>query len=202
MNTLSRSLIKNLYYKQGLSTVKIAKRLNVSTWVVLGFMRKENIKRRTFIEANKINFERKPLTYLTKKNLSKKEEELKMAGVFLYWAEGAKLNGKNCGVDFANSNPEMIRIFVRFLREICGVNEKKLRVYLYCYSNQNIESLLNYWYKLTNIPKSQFSKPYIKRDFLPEKIGKMKYGLVHIRYADKKLLFQIDNWIKEYYKKI
>jgi len=75
-------------------------------------------------------------------------------------------------------------------------------VYLYCYSNQSIELLLNYWYKLTNIPKSQFSKPYVRNDFLPEKSGKMEYGMVHIRYADKKLLYQIDNWIKEYGKKI
>lgn len=96
----------------------------------------------------------------------------------------------------------MIKIFLKFLREVCGVDEKRLRVYLYCYSDQSIEILLNYWYKLTNIPKSQFSKPYIRNDFLPEKSGKMKYGLVHIRYADKKLLYQIDNWIKEYCKKI
>jgi hypothetical protein len=28
----------------------------------------------------------------------------------------------------------------------------------------------------------------------------MKYGLVHVRYADKKLLLQIEEWIKEYLK--
>jgi hypothetical protein len=164
-------------------------------------MRRNNIKRRTFLEANKINFNRKPLTYLIKKNLTEKEENLKLAGVFIYWAEGAKLNGKNsCTVDFANSNPEMIRIFVKFLRKICRVDERRLRVYLYCYSNQDIENINNFWYNLTNIPKSQFTKPYIRNDFLPEKLGKMKYGLVHIRYADKKLLTQIDSWVKEYCK--
>jgi len=202
MVTLSKNLIEKLYCKEKLSASKIAKKLKTTTWTVLGFMTRNNIPRRTFKEANEICFENKPLSFSLKKRLSARDEKLKMTGVFLYWAEGAKLSGKNCGIDFANSNPEMIRIFVKFLRKICGVNEKKLRIYLYCYSNQSIEVLLNYWYKLTNIPKSQFSKPYVRNDFLPEKSGKMKYGMVHIRYADKKLLYQIDNWIKEYCKKI
>jgi len=202
MVTLSKSLVKKLYNKNKLSTIKIAEKLKTTPWTVLGFMARHNIPRRTFKEANQICFENKKLTFYLKKRLSAKDKKLKLAGVFLYWAEGAKANGKNCSVDFANSNPEMIKIFVRFLREICGVDEKRLRVFLYCYADQDIENIKNYWYSLTNIPKSQFSKPYVKKDFLPEKSGKMKYGLAHIRYADKKLLYQIDNWIKEYCKKI
>jgi len=203
MKTLSKILIRNLYHKEGLSASQVAKKIGVSTWVVMGFMRRNAIKRRNFREANKINFEKKPLSYFVKNNLTKKEEKLKIAGVFLYWAEGAKLSGKNaCTVDFANSNPEMIKVFIKFLRKICGVNEKKLRLYLYCFSNQDIEKIKNYWYKLTNIPKDQFTKPYIKQGVVAEKSGKMKYGLVHIRYNDKKLLIQIERWVKEYCGKI
>lgn len=203
MITLSKNLIKKLYHKEKLSTIEIAKKLKTTTWTILGFMVRNNIPRRSFKEANKICFDNKPLTFSIKKHLSAKDKKLKIAGVFLYWAEGAKANGKNnCTVDFANSNPEMIKVFLKFLRRICGVNEKKLRVYLYCYSNQDLENIKNYWYKLTNIPLDQFSKPYIRSDFLPEKREKMKYGLAHIRYADKKLLYQIDSWIKEYCKSI
>jgi len=198
MVTLSKNLINNLYYKEKLSTLKIAKKLNISEWVVIGFMRRNGIPRRSFFEASQIFFEKKQPTFLIKKRLSAKDEKLKMAGVFLYWGEGAKLRGKNCSVDFANSNATMIKVFIKFLRKICNIDEKKLRVYLYCYSNQNIENLLNYWYKITSVPINQFTKPYIRKDFLPEKIGIMKYGMVHIRYADKKLLMQIDSWIKEY----
>ncbi len=200
MTTLSINLIKNLYYRKGLSTIGIAERLNVSVWVILGFMKRNNISRRTFKEANNLYFFKRPLTFSIKKQLSVKEKNLKIAGVFLYWAEGARLQEKNCTVDFANSNPEMIKIFVKFLRKICGINEKKLRVFLYCYSNQNIESLINYWYKITSIPLSQFTKPYVREDFLAEKVDKMKYGLIHIRYADKKLLYIIDKWTKNYCK--
>jgi len=202
MVTLSKKLVEKLYHRDKLSGAEIAKKLKTTQWAIIGFMVRNNIPRRTFQEANQICFENKPLSFSPKKQLSVSDEKLKMAGVFLYWAEGAKADGKNCGVDFANSNPEMIKIFVRFLREICRVDKRRLRVFLYCYSDQPIENIKNFWYKLTNIPKSQFSKPYVKNDFLPEKSGKMKYGLVHIRYADKKLLYQIDDWIKEYCRKI
>jgi len=202
MVTLSKNLIEKLYHKEKLSTIEIAKKLKTTTWTVLGFMARNNIPRRTFKEANHICFGKKLLSFSLNERLSAEDKKLKMAGTFLYWAEGAKANGKNCSVDFANSNPEMIKIFVRFLREICGVDETRLRVFLYCYADQDIENIKDYWYKLTNIPKSQFSKPYVRSDFLAEKSGKMQYGLAHIRYADKKLLYQIDNWIKEYCKKI
>ena len=128
---------------------------------------------------------------------------MKIAGVMLYWAEGVKPNPANrtWTVDFANSNPRMIKLFPKFLREICGIDEKRLRVLLYCYANQDIEKLKRFWQKITEIPLNQFTKPYVRKNFLPGKKRKMKYGLLHIRYYDKKLLLQIEKWVEEYLKK-
>ena len=120
----------------------------------------------------------------------------------LYWAEGGKSLGKYWSVDLANSDPEMIEVFLKFLRVICRVDESRLRVQLYCYANQDIEKLKEYWYKVTSISKNQFIKPYVRKDFRIEQKDRMKYGLIHVRYNDKKLLYQIENWIKEYYRKI
>lgn len=200
MNTLSKDIVEKLYHKEGLSTIKIAKKLGVSVWVVLGFMRRNKIIRRTFKEANAVYFSKQPISFLLKKKLNIQEEKIKAAGVFLYWGEGAQYQGKNCSVDLANSNPEMIEVFLIFLRKICGVDERKLRVFMYCYSNQNVDNLMKYWHDVTSIPLSQFTKPYIRKDF-QEHGRKMEHGLIHIRYADKKLLIQIDAWIKEYCKK-
>ena len=119
----------------------------------------------------------------------------------LYWAEGSKWEGGKI-VDFANSDAAMIKVFLNFLRKICGVKESKLRVYLYCCANQNSKELINYWLKITSIPVKQFTKPYIRNDYKQNKIGKMKYGLIHIRYADKKLLDLIKKWILDYSKKL
>jgi len=200
MANLSLSLIKKLYYKERLSTLEIARRLKTTPWVVLGFMKRMDLPRRTLKETNKITFERKPKSFCLKQKLSGRDNYLKVAGSMLYWAEGAKYNPamRSAVIDFVNSDPRMVKLFLSFLRIICGIDEKRLRVLLYCYANQDIEVLKKYWYKVTEINFKQFTKPYVREDFLPEKSGKMKYGLVHIRYHDKKLLIQIYNWINEY----
>lgn len=115
----------------------------------------------------------------------------------LYWGEGSKWDGE-VTVDFANSDEKMIKLFLVFLRKVCGVREKKLRVFAYFYANQKINKNINYWSKVTRIPKNQFTKPYIRKDFKESKKDKMPHGLIHIRYADKKLLNVIRNWIDEY----
>jgi len=202
MSALSKRLIKKLYYTENLSTIEIGKRLNTTTSVVVKFMNRMNLPRRTFYEANANAFKRKKSSFLIRNNLTVKEQKLKTAGIMLYWAEGGKSLGKYWSVDLANSDPEMIEVFLKFLRVICRVDESRLRVQLYCYANQDIEKLKEYWYKVTSISKNQFIKPYVRKDFRIEQKDRMKYGLIHVRYNDKKLLYQIENWIKEYYRKI
>lgn len=203
MANLPIQKVKNLYYKEGLSAREVGENLGVSIDVVYKFMRKHSLSRRDLFEQNRVRFERKPLSFKIKKRLNKEEEKLKIAGIMLYWAEGSKLNvkSKRFTVDFTNSNPVMIKIFLRFLRHICRIGEHKLRAYLYCYANQNVDHLIDYWHKLSNIPLKQFTKPYIRKDFSLSKRNKMKYGLIHIRYSDKRLLLQIEKWIEQYLNK-
>jgi len=194
--------IKKLYYDREFSAREISEKLGVSMSVVYKFMIRHKLKRRNSHESNLVYFEKTPISYKIKKNLSGKEKILKIAGIMIYWAEGAKSNYKKRSwmIDLANSDPEMVKVFLKFLRIICGINEKKIRAYIYAYSNQNIKKLLRYWNIITKIPLNQFNRPYIKNDFLQNKKDKMKYGLIHIRYNDKRLLLQIEDWIKKYYK--
>ena len=85
----------------------------------------------------------------------------------------------------------MARLFLKGLRKIYRVDEGRLRIALYCYSNQNSEVLKNYWSNILEIPQKQFIKPYIRSNFDEKNIDKMKHGVVHIRYSDERLLMQI-----------
>ncbi|MFH1769235.1 MAG: hypothetical protein ABH833_01050 [Parcubacteria group bacterium] len=190
-------LVRRLYYDRLYSAREIADRLDSTKDKVYHFMKRRGIKRRNLSEQNKAFFERKPLSFKLKKNLNNFESKLKIIGVVLYWGEGAKIE-KNCTIDFANSDLCMIKLFLRFLREVCGVKESRLRVLLYCYANQNVKELIHFWSIATGIPQKQFSKPYVRKDFRKDKVGRMPYGLVHVRYADKKLLILINRWIAEY----
>lgn len=191
------SSVKDFYYKKFYSAREISEKFNVSIDAVYYFMRRYKLKRRNFSEENKSRFSRKKPSFILKKKLSNREKELKIVGSILYWGEGYKTE-KSCTVDFANCDPAMITIFLNFLRNICGIQESKLRVLLYCYSNQNIDQLLKFWSKKTSIPIEQFSKPYVKQIFEKPQENKMPYGLIHIRYHDKKLLLLIKKWIEEY----
>ena len=190
------SKLKQLYIKEGRSTLDLAKYFNVSIDVIAYTMRKHNIPRRSKKEASVWSFKNKEMTFKRRntKGINKITAELILA--MLYWGEGFKgnENSKMGTLDFANSDPEMIAMYMKAFRDLYEFDEKKLRVLLYCYSNQNIPSLITFWSKLTNIPKEQFSKPYVKTDSIVN-ARTMKYGLVHIRYNDKKLLLEIKNLI-------
>lgn len=98
------------------------------------FMRHHGIKRQTARATNELRFLHRPSTYRLVTALSSKQEQLRLLAVSLYWAEGAK---RGRAVDFANSDVAMCQIFMRFLREICRVDERKLRGFIYCHENQN-----------------------------------------------------------------
>lgn len=191
------ALIKQLYNEKQYSAREIALYLDASIDAVYAFLRKHEIPRRTLVEQRRSLFARKKLSFKIRSRLSENDQLLKTIGVVLYWGEGFKAE-RAAGVDFANSDSEMVAVFTKFLRRICGVNEKRLRVLLYCYSNQDIPSLIQFWSKTTGIPPAQFTKPYVRKDFRLDKEGKMPHGLVHIRYCDKKLLNLLREWIKEY----
>lgn len=194
------TLVKKLYYKDGLSMKMVGSELDVFIDAVVYFMRRHKLKRRTLKEDSVIRFKNKPLSYNLRKNLNTEQKVLKAIGVILYRGEGYKTE-KSKGIDLANSDVSMVLVFMRFLREICGINEKRLRILLYCYSNQNPKNLIKFWSKVTKISENQFTKPYVRNDFKANKVGKMPKGMIHLRYADKKLLAVVMSWIGEYIKK-
>ncbi len=197
INKKSIEKVRKLYYDEQLSIQDVANKLRVSIDAVFYCMRKNGFKRRKIYESNAIRYEKSNPSFSLKKVNSEKLKILKVIGIMLYWGEGHKSKTAKI-IDFANSDKDMIKLFLKFLRNVCGIDEKKLRVYSYFYSNQNINKNINYWSKLTKISKKQFTKPYIRKDFREDKKDKMLYGLIHIRYGDKKLLRLMKKWIEEY----
>src|SRR3989338_1200090 len=185
--------VKQLYIYQGLSGVRVGKILNLPVRQVYRIMDKFGIVRRSSSESNSIRFSKEAPTFNLKKKLSSKDKILLASGLMLYWAEGGKDKRAQL-LDLANSDPLMIKIFLKFLRNLCGVKEGKLRIYLYCYANQNVSELKKFWSKLTKIPLEQFTKPYVRQDFKENQIGRMPYGLIHVRYCDKKLYGKTREW--------
>jgi len=137
------NVIKRLYYDKGYNMKDIAEKFDVSYKTVLCFMKSFYVSDRSFKEANKNSFEHKPLSFKFKINLKDKDRELLIKAIMIYWCEGSK-GFKSNTVDLANCDPEMLKLFILFLRKICRVDESRIRIYLYCYSNQNIDKNIEY----------------------------------------------------------
>ncbi len=195
-------VVKSLYYGELLSVPAVARALGVSQDSTYYFFRKHGLQRRERDEDRAIRFARKPLSF-SKQTLDTQElQELAAIGAMLYWGEGYKGSDEKPahGIDFANSDPSMVLVFIKFLRVIYRPEEKRFRIQLYCYADQNVAEIMEFWSEITGIPKSQFIKPFVRQDFKKEG-RKMKYGLVHVRYSDKKLLLDIKNMIEYYTRK-
>lgn len=183
-------------YKSGFSAQQIANHFGVSLDAAFYALRRQKIVRRSSAASNKIRYQQSPTSFKIKENLSDEEERLKLAAVMLYWAEGYKAG--DFSVDFANSDPSMALLFRKFLTKICGITESRLRAYIYCYEGQDSIYLKNFWSSALSVPLDQFSKTYIKPAGKSVRGPRMIYGLVHVRYCDKKLLQQLLIWIEEY----
>src|SRR5262249_33701775 len=78
-------------------------------------------------------------------------DPLHLAGCMLYWAEGAKSRGS---LILVNSDPDMMRFFIRFLRQSLGVSDTKISLRIICYTNNGVslDEIENYWLALLALP--------------------------------------------------
>ena len=174
-------------YQKKFSGPDIARKLGVNLRRVYRILNKRGIRMRSPSEQSRLKLEKLPLSFNFKKNLSSKNRELLVAGAMLYYGEGAKTGTT---VDLANSDPKILKLFLKFLRNICGIDEKRLRFYLYCFSDQNQVELIDFWHKELQVNRDSFTKPYV-RDSGHALLRRMPYGVLHIRYSDKRLLEKI-----------
>lgn len=112
-------------------------------------LKAEKIKERLRLEAD---------NFFKTVNISK--EHLALFCALLYRCEGNKDFGD--GIKFTNSDPVMVRCFINFLKSYAEVDEKRLRACVHLHEYHSPKKQILFWSKITGIPKSQFTKPYIK----------------------------------------
>lgn len=117
----------------------------------------------------------------------------------IYWGEGTKSGNS---VVLSNSDPKIIRLFLKFLRVICGVAEKRLRIVIHKYPDHDENKLREFWSNITKIPNSQFCKSFLHNKPTGNYKRISEYGTISLRYSDKTLLEIINRWISEYNEKL
>jgi hypothetical protein len=85
------------------------------------------------------------------------EREFLLYGTALYLGEGFKRDGL---VGMANTDHEVLRAFVTWLRRYFAVEEERLRVRLYLHEGLDLEAAECFWSDTLQIPRTQFRQPY------------------------------------------
>src|SRR3989344_8131555 len=186
MNTLTCKKLKNYYIKDKKSAADIAKILNLSETGVNYWLKKFNIQKRTVSEAIYVKHNPKgdPFKFVLPKNLE--DSKLFGLGIGLYWGEGTKADKGS--VRLGNSDPAIMRVFIKFLIKFFQIDKKDLRFHLHTFTDIDLTEAKEYWKKELKIKEEQFYKPTIT---ITGKLGsyrkKSKYGVLTIYYANTKL---------------
>ena len=116
------------------------------------------------------------------------ETEFLVAGAALYAGEGAKGDG---GVQFANTDPAMIRFFCAWLRHFFEVDESRLRGRVYLHEGLDLERAETFWSKLTGVPREQFRQAHRAVPDASIRHNKHEHGCAYVSYSCSKVHRQI-----------
>lgn len=147
----------------------------------------ESKKRQNFINDAKKDFSNLP------------QRELKIIGSMIYWGEGGKTSRNVACI--SNSNPVIIKVIMRYFREVCGVPNSKFRASVHTFTHANIEKTISYWARVSGIPKEYFYKPYIKQSSTSlNKRKTLPFGTLDIYVCDTKVFLTIMGGLRRFLK--
>lgn len=84
------------------------------------------------------------------------------SGLMLYLAEGAKTN--NYTISIANTDPRIIKFFIKWLNKFFRISKDKLKAFLHLYESMDIEKEKDFWKNELGFDSRQFYKPYITKN--------------------------------------
>jgi hypothetical protein len=92
------------------------------------------------------------------------EREVFLAGVVLYWAEGAKDKpySRRERLHFINSDPNAIRLFLRWL-DVLGVERERLRFRVNIHESADVADAEAFWAALVGVEPSALQRATLKK---------------------------------------
>lgn len=107
----------------------------------------------------------------------------------LYWGKGNKK-------DFilTNSDPNLIRVFVKLALDALGIKKEELQISIRLYEDLDRRRCLLFWSKVVGIQTHKFQSVHILSG---KKIGKLQYGMCRIRVKKGGLLLKKLNGINK-----
>ncbi|CAM5259280.1 Transcriptional regulator with XRE-family HTH domain OS=Streptomyces albaduncus OX=68172 GN=FHS32_006302 PE=4 SV=1 [Streptomyces griseoloalbus] len=127
------------------------------------------------------------------------DRDLFLAGVALYWAEGAKDKPyqRRQNVLFVNSDPGVITLYLAWL-DLLGVERDRLRYRVIIHMTADVEGAKRYWADLVGVDVSTFQKTTIKKHnptTVRKNVGDTYRGCLVVRVSQGAELYRrIEGW--------
>lgn len=125
------------------------------------------------------------------------KKDLLLVGASLYWGEGTKYEGNYPSLIFTNSDPSMIRLYMKFLREGLCVDEKLIKAGIHLHQNVGEREARSFWSQVTNLPTNLFY--IIKVNNISSKNkrykNKLPYGMVVIKVNKRKYFYIVKGMV-------
>lgn len=136
--------------------------------------------------------------------LSKKE--LLIIGAALYWAEGTKnISSKNYPTArFSNSDPTMVRVFMRYLREILRISDNRIKPGIIVHPNTDPEKARSFWARVTHLSADSFwiSVAVSRASKKRRPVHSLPYGTIQLRVNSRQVFFRIRGHISGMIKQL
>jgi transposase-like protein len=216
VKTAERAQARKLRRREGLPIKEIARRLGVATSTVSVWVRDVELTgeqharlllmnpaynrqlsgQRAYAEqcrARRLAAQQEGRTRATR------HEPLHVAGCMLYWAEGWKNRNQ---LYFTNADPDMIRLFMRFLRSL-GVRDDRIRINCQLFADhvERQREVEDFWLDVAQLPKSCLRKSMINvvsRSSKRKRVNMLPWGTCRLIVNDTLLLQHIYGAIQEY----
>jgi len=127
-------------------------------------------------------------------------EALHLAGCMLFWAEGSR--NRNT-VRFTNSDPEMVRLFVKFLKTCFGIPGEEIRITcnLFADHRERQWEIEQYWLEVTGLPRSCLCKSTVNvysKHSQKKRRNKLPFGTCRVTVSRTRVVQSIYGSIQEY----
>lgn len=136
--------------------VEISCLLHISIHTVVYWMQKYGIKRRNHSDATYLKENPHGDPFIIKKSLTPNDQLLLGLGMGIYLGEGNKVEKNSLRV--SNTNPLILRIFLRFLFTICHFDKKRISASIVCFNDTDTDTARTYWSRQLQISSAKFGK--------------------------------------------
>lgn len=130
--------------------------------------------------------------------IARVDEPLHQAGCMLYWAEGSKSRNS---LAFVNSDADMMRFFLRFLRLLDVTDEHvKLSVNAHLGNGLTLEEIETWWLEQLELPRGCLRKSTVNRPSSASKAVRrpLVHGTARLTVNSTHLIQSIYGAIQEY----